>query len=107
MVCNSATSASSGALSLKQTLELVNLRLANARGMKDSDLALELCDDAEDTLCGIKGSQRRALIPPKKDEDRTLSDGVATAFIDLGMLQDSLGRSDKAQASYKKAVQWG
>ncbi|KAF9346922.1 hypothetical protein BGX34_003523, partial [Mortierella sp. NVP85] len=94
-------------LSLKQTLELVNLGLANARGTKDSELALELCGDVEAALCGIKGSQRRALIPPKKDEDRTLSDSVATAFVDLGMLQDSLGRSDKAQASYKKAVQWG
>ncbi|KAK3805370.1 MAG: hypothetical protein J3Q66DRAFT_423168 [Benniella sp.] len=74
---------------------------------QDSELALELCDDAEGTLSGIKGSQRRTLIPPKKDEDRILSDGVATAFNDLGILQDSLGRSDKAQASYKKAVQWG
>jgi len=94
-------------LSLKQTLELVNLRLANARGTKDSELALELCGDANAALCKIKGPQRRALIPQKKDEDRTLSDGVATAFIDLGTLQDSLGRSNKAQASYKKAVQWG
>ncbi|KAK3813932.1 MAG: hypothetical protein J3Q66DRAFT_411217 [Benniella sp.] len=58
-------------LSLKQTLELVKLVLANARGTKDSELALEL------------------------------------SFINLGTLQDSLGRSDKAQASFKKAVQWG
>ncbi|KAK3806091.1 MAG: hypothetical protein J3Q66DRAFT_422285 [Benniella sp.] len=107
MVFNSATSASSGTLSLKQTLELVNLRLANARGARDPELALELCHDADATLCGIKGSQRRALILSKKDEDRALSDGVVTAFMDLGMLQDSLGRSDKAQASYKKAVLWG
>jgi hypothetical protein len=68
---------------------------------------LELCGDAGTALSGIKGSQRRAVIPPKKDEDRTLSDGVATAFTDLGTLQDSLGRSNNAQASYKKAAQWG
>jgi hypothetical protein len=107
MVFNSSTSSSSGTLSIKQTLELVNLRLANARGTKDAELALELCGDAEAALSRIKGSQRRALIPPKQDEDRTLSAGVATAFINLGTLQSSLGRSDRTRANYKKAVQWG
>ncbi|KAK3818513.1 MAG: hypothetical protein J3Q66DRAFT_368608 [Benniella sp.] len=102
MVFNSATSASSGALSLKQTLGLVNIRLANARGTKNSELALELCGDADATLCRIKGSQTRALVSSKKGEDRTLSDGVATSFIDLVMLQDSSGCSNKTQANYKR-----
>jgi len=107
MVFSSATSSSSGALSLKQTLELVNLCLDNAQGTKNSELALELCGDAGASLSGIKRSTRKALIPPKKDDDRTLSDRIATAFTILGTLQDSLGRGDKARANYKKAVQWG
>ncbi|KAK3805150.1 MAG: hypothetical protein J3Q66DRAFT_423414 [Benniella sp.] len=55
MVFNSAASASSDALSLKQPLELVNLRLANPRGTKDFELALELSGDADATLYRIKG----------------------------------------------------
>ncbi|KAK3821479.1 MAG: hypothetical protein J3Q66DRAFT_386314 [Benniella sp.] len=52
-------------------------------------------------------AQRKALIASKKDEDQTLSERIASSYIDLGTLQDSLGRSDKARANFKKAVQWG
>ncbi|KAK3811267.1 MAG: hypothetical protein J3Q66DRAFT_404649 [Benniella sp.] len=107
MVFNSATSVSSDALSLKQTWSWL---IFVWRMLEEPRILSSLWDfvgDADATLCRMKGSQRRALVPSKKDEDSTLSDGVATAFIDLGMLQDSLGCSDKAQTSYKKTVQWG
>ncbi|KAK3818644.1 MAG: WD40-repeat-containing domain protein [Benniella sp.] len=98
---------SSGSLSVQQTLELVSLCLEKARGAKDSELALELCDGAETALSGIKGSQRKALMASKKDEDQALSERFATSYINLGTLQGSLGRSDKTHANFKKAVQWG
>ncbi|KAF9364980.1 hypothetical protein BGX34_011817 [Mortierella sp. NVP85] len=98
---------SSGSLSVQQILELANLSLENARGVKDAELALELCDDTEVALSGIKGSQRKALIASRKDEDQTLSKRIATSYVNLGTLQGSLGRSDKAHANFKKAVQWG
>jgi len=92
---------------VQQTLELTSLSLENARRVKDAELALELCDDAEVALSGIKGSQRKALITSKKDEDQTLSKRIADLYVNLGTLQGSLGRSDKAYANFKKAVQWG
>ncbi|KAK3805552.1 MAG: WD40-repeat-containing domain protein [Benniella sp.] len=94
-------------LSVQQILGLTDLCLENARGAKDVELALELCDDAEVALSGIKGSQRKVLIASKKDEDQTLSKRIADFYINLGTLQGSLGRSDKARANFKKAVQWG
>ena len=96
-----------GSLSVQQTLKLTSLCLEKARGTKDSELALELCDDAEAALSGIKSSQRKALITSKKDEDQALSKGIATSYINLSTLQGGLGRSDKAHANFKKAVQWG
>ncbi|KAF9350443.1 hypothetical protein BGX34_001220, partial [Mortierella sp. NVP85] len=96
-----------GSLSVQQTLKLTSLCLENAHGAKDSDLALELCDDAEVALSGIKSSQRKALITSKKGEDQALLKGIATSYSSLGTLQGSLGRSDKAHANFKKAVQWG
>ncbi|KAK3816668.1 MAG: WD40-repeat-containing domain protein [Benniella sp.] len=98
---------SSGSLSVHQTLDLTALCLENAQGSKDAELALELCIDAEVALSGIKSSQRRALIASKKGEDQTLSKRIATSYVDLGTLQDSLGRSDKTHTNFKKAVQWG
>jgi len=98
---------SPGLLSTQQTLDLASLCLENARGTKDAALALQLCDGAEAALSGIKSAQRKALIASKKDEDQALSERIASSYIDLGTLQDSLGRSDKARANFKKAVQWG
>ncbi|KAF9362696.1 hypothetical protein BGX34_005674, partial [Mortierella sp. NVP85] len=98
---------SSGPLSVQRTLVLANLCLENARGAEDAELALELCTDAEAALSGINGSQRKALIASKKDEDQTLSKRIADLYINLGTLQGSLGRSDKKHANFRKAVQWG
>jgi hypothetical protein len=48
-----------------------------------------------------------ALTASKKDEDQTLIKRIATSYIDLGILQGSLGLIGKAHANFKKAVQWG
>ena len=92
---------------MHQTLELTTICLESAQGSMDAELALELCVDAEAALSGIKSSQRRALIASKKDDDQMLSKRIATSYVDLGTLQDSLGRSDKTHTNFKKAVQWG
>ncbi|KAF9360137.1 hypothetical protein BGX34_007929 [Mortierella sp. NVP85] len=89
------------------TLDLVSLCLENARGTMDSELALELCYDAEAALSGIKDPQRKALLASKKEEDQTLSRRVATSYVNLGTLQGSLGRNDKAHVNFKKAMRWG
>jgi len=98
---------SPGSLSVQQKLALASLCLEKARGAKDSELALQLCDGAEAALSGIKSSQRKALMASKEDEDQALSERIATSYINLGTLQSSLGSSDKTQANFKKAVQWG
>jgi hypothetical protein len=98
---------STGSLSVQQALKLTSLCLENSRRAKNPELALELCDDAAVALSGIKRSQRRALIASKKDEEQALSKRVAASYVNLGTLQGSLGRSDKAHANFKKAVQWG
>ncbi|KAF9348872.1 hypothetical protein BGX34_002198 [Mortierella sp. NVP85] len=98
---------SSRSLSVQQTLGLTSLCLENAQGTKDTELALEFCNDAQVALSGIKGAQRKALIASKKDKDQTLSKRIASSYINLGTLQSSLGRSNKAHANFKKAVQWG
>jgi hypothetical protein len=98
---------SSGSLSIQQTLGLTSFCLENAQGTKDTELALEFCDDAQVALSGIKSAQRKVLIVSKKDEDQTLSKRIASSYTNLGTLQSSLGRSNKAHANLKKAVQWG
>ncbi|KAF9351413.1 hypothetical protein BGX34_000576 [Mortierella sp. NVP85] len=92
--------------SAQQTLSLTSLCLEYAQGATDAQLALELCDDAEVALSGIKRSQRKALTASKKDEDQTLIKRIATSYFDLGMLQNSLGLFGKAHANFKKAAQW-
>ncbi|KAF9350073.1 hypothetical protein BGX34_001426 [Mortierella sp. NVP85] len=98
---------SPGSLSVQQALKLTSLCLENSRRAKDPELALELCDDAAVALSGIKRLKRRALIASKKDEEQALSKRVAASYVNLGTLQGSLGRSDKAHSNFKKAVQWG
>lgn len=103
MFCSSIPS-SRDTLTTQRTLELVSICLDNARKSKDLEVSLQLCDDAEAGLSRIKGVARTN---PTQDEDRALYDGIATAYFNLGELQDTLGKSHKAQASFKKVEQWG
>ncbi|KAF9957564.1 hypothetical protein BGZ65_001989, partial [Modicella reniformis] len=136
MFCNNTTSSSFASqqsmLSSKQTLELANIYLENAAAaaatqkIQDGlDLALELCNEAEIVLIRIKRVPEITTLsnnnnnnnnnnPSSKfkqdnddDENCTLRQGVALAYSHLGQLLTSLGKIDKAQASYNKARQWG
>ncbi|KAF9353614.1 hypothetical protein BGX34_011467 [Mortierella sp. NVP85] len=88
-------------LSPQQTLEYTNLCLENARNTEDLELSLQLCRDAETTLARLKSASR------SQEKDGPIRVGVATAYSNLGKLQDSLGESDKAQTSFRKVEQWG
>jgi hypothetical protein len=94
-------------LSPQQSLELANLYLENAHRTKDPEIVLEWCSVTEAELFRTKGASKKALSPPMQDDNRALREGMATALSNLGKLQDSLGQSEKAQASYRRAEQWG
>lgn len=94
-------------LSVQQTLVLTSICLESAQKSENTELALELCSDAEAALSRIKGSQRKSLITSKKDKDQTLSKGIANSYANLSALQGGLGRSRKARVNFKKSVQWG
>ncbi|KAK3821567.1 MAG: WD40-repeat-containing domain protein [Benniella sp.] len=102
----STNSLSLDTLSLQQLLVLANICISNARKTKDLDVAQELCHDAETALSRIKKKSPATLASLKGTEDQSLCEGIATAYTDLGELQISLGRGDKAQANYKNAEQW-
>ncbi|KAK3827431.1 MAG: WD40-repeat-containing domain protein [Benniella sp.] len=99
-------SSSQSTLSLQQSLELASICISNARTTKDFVVAQELCHDAETSLSRIKKTSLPTLASLKSTEDQNLHERVTTTYSDLGELQVSLGRNDKAQASYKNAEQW-
>jgi hypothetical protein len=85
-------------------LELASICISNARTTKDFEVARELCHDAENALSRIKKASSVGSLT--STEDQNLHERIATTFSDLGELQVSLGRNDKAQDSYKNAEQW-
>ncbi|KAF9981591.1 hypothetical protein BGZ65_003786, partial [Modicella reniformis] len=103
---HSTSSSSHATLSPQKALDLTNVYLENARKVKDPQLALELCGNAETSLSRV---MKMALNPPKhqQTQDQTLREGAASSCFELGQLQDHLGSSDKAQTNYKKAGKLG
>jgi hypothetical protein len=97
----STASSLKSTLSPQQTLEYTHLCLENARKTEDFELSLQLCRDAETTLSRMKSASH------SQEKDGPIRVGVATAYFNLGKLQDSLGKSDKAQTSFRKVEQWG
>ncbi|KAF9346793.1 hypothetical protein BGX34_003611, partial [Mortierella sp. NVP85] len=89
-----------GSLSSQQTLELANVYLEGAFNATDSDIALVLCHDTEVSLSQAKKSA-------KQDKNPTVNEGIATAYIGLGKLLESLHQLTGAQANFKKAEKLG
>ncbi|KAF9999426.1 hypothetical protein BGZ65_005211, partial [Modicella reniformis] len=94
-------------LSLKQSLEIINVYLENAYKTKDKDVALALCHDAEGALSQAKNATKKHPIHPNDVEGKVLSESVAAAYIDLGKLLDGHGYRVEAQAIFKKTEKWG
>jgi hypothetical protein len=87
-------------LSPAQLLELANISLANAQCTKDPKIAVALGHET-----GV--SLSRAIKAAKRAKVLTIRDGVATAYIELGIVLDSHEKHDDAQTSYKKADELG
>jgi hypothetical protein len=101
----SSVPSSQSALSPERTLELANLCLENARTTKNPEVALELCAEATTVLSRMKQFLKTSA-PPTDSDDQSLREGIATTYLEIGKLQDSLRRRDKALVSYKKADKW-
>ncbi|KAF9951385.1 hypothetical protein BGZ65_005974, partial [Modicella reniformis] len=87
-------------LSPQQLLGLANAYLESANRVDDGDIALVLCHDTESSLSQAKKGGKR-------NKEQSVLDGVATAYIGLGKVLDSRGRSSEAQASYEAAKKMG
>ncbi|KAF9954589.1 hypothetical protein BGZ65_003925, partial [Modicella reniformis] len=94
-------------LSLQQSLELTNFYLENAYQTKDRDIALVLCHDAEASLSQAKNATKLSHTHPNDARDRSLREGIADSYIDLGKLLESQGYRNQAQVLSKKAEKWG
>lgn len=84
----------------EQALKLANIYLDNACKTDDPYIALVLCHDTEVSLSQAKRASKRLKV-------QDVSEGVAYAYVELGKLLDTRGRSDEAQACYKKGEKIG
>ncbi|KAF9358566.1 hypothetical protein BGX34_008876 [Mortierella sp. NVP85] len=89
-----------GSLSPEKSLELANIYLENAFSATDSDIALVLCHDTELSLYQANKSA-------KHEKNQTVRGEIATAYVGLGKLLESLHQVKGAQASFKKARKLG
>ncbi|KAG0053362.1 hypothetical protein BGZ83_001256 [Gryganskiella cystojenkinii] len=103
----STFSSSRSALSPHKELDLANTYLETARTTKDQEISLTLCNDAEAALSRMKRAAKKALTSPVSVEDQVLRNGIATAYFEHGERLVSLGYTEMAQTSYKKAEKWG
>lgn len=100
MVFGGIVSSPRGSLSSQQALDLANIYLENATKTTDQDIALVLCHDTEVSLSQAKKAVKQA-------EAQTMIQGIATAYIGLGKLLESLNHASEAQASFKRAEKLG
>lgn len=100
MVFGGIVSSPRGSLSPQQALKLANVYLENACNVSDLEIALVLCHDAEVSLSQAKKTA-------KNGDNRSVLDGIATAYIGLGKLLETRGHGNEAQVSYKKAIKLG
>lgn len=100
MVFGCIASSPRGNLSPQQVLDLANIYLDNASKTNDPDIAIVLCHDTEVSLSQAKKTA-------KHTRNASLTEGIASAYMDLGRLLESRGHANGAQASFKKAEKLG
>lgn len=100
MVFSSIIASPRGVLSPMQALELAGIYLENACKASDANITLVLCHDTEVSLSQAKKAAKRA-------KNNTVSDRIATAYIDLGNLLYTRGHHGEAKASFMKAHKLG
>ncbi|KAK3821661.1 MAG: WD40-repeat-containing domain protein [Benniella sp.] len=93
MASGSTGPSSRKSLSPQQALEHANVCLQNALNAKDPDIARVHCHDAEVSLSQAKKDANQT-------DDQTVTKGIATAYIDLGNLLESLDRARAKKLGY-------
>ncbi|KAG0233266.1 hypothetical protein BGX31_004884 [Mortierella sp. GBA43] len=101
------TTFSRGIHSPQQGLGIANICLENARKTKDPELALELCGDADEVIAQVTKAMKRSTTSLNHSDDQGIREELATAYVELGRLQDGLGQGDKARANIKNSESWG
>jgi len=101
MVFGSVTISSPlGSLSPQKALELANVYLENAYKATDPDIALVLCHDTEVSLFQAKKAT-------KHTKDQIMTEGIATAYIDLSKLLEKHGHGNESRIICKKGEKLG
>ena len=100
-------------LSTAQSLELVRIHLRNARECKDTAIRLALCNCADTLLASTRKVSKKTVhnnsnLKKNGDEDneQTLREGIAAAYLDHADLVAHLGYDSLAVASRKRAEKW-
>lgn len=100
MVFGSVVASPLGSLSPQQALNLANVYLENAYNLNDPALALVMCHDTEVSLFQAKKAA-------KSTKDQAVTEGIASAYVDLGKLLERHGHGSESQAICKKAEKLG
>ncbi|KAG0209410.1 hypothetical protein BGX31_002131, partial [Mortierella sp. GBA43] len=87
-------------LSPKQALDLARIYLENASQVTDIKISMVLCHDTEVLLSQAKKAA-------KHSRDNDVQDGVAAAYVDLGLLLHRHHYENEAQVSFEKARKMG
>lgn len=91
----------------RKDLDLALALLESARKSTDPEVALVICGDAEDKLSRVKRTNKKRLLRPANDDDRSLREEIVTSYIELGKLFDNFGQGDRANVNYKRAEKLG
>ncbi|KAG0200678.1 hypothetical protein BGX31_003998, partial [Mortierella sp. GBA43] len=78
----------------------------NAYKIKDFNVSMVLCREAEVTLSQAKKGSKKYPSSSRGTEHRVLCDGISTAYIDLAKLLDQQGFRREAMAIRKRAEKW-
>ncbi|KAF9950919.1 hypothetical protein BGZ72_007489 [Mortierella alpina] len=103
-------------LSPSKMLELVQLQLTQARSSKDQEIALAICKLADSILASLKcvvkrphrfRSSSRSIHDADPEQETSLCQEIACAYMDHANLMATLGHAELAQNSRKRAEKWG
>jgi len=88
----------------QKDLELANALLESAKKTEDPQFVL---GDVEAKLSRMKRTTKQSLLNPSSDEDRSLRQGAAAAYLELGKQWATSGNQGKALKCLKRAESFG
>jgi hypothetical protein len=107
MLFRSIIPAPKGHLTPQQVQQLTDTYFENAFKAIDHDVILVLCHNAETILSQAKGTTRKASGAPTDNEDQTMREVIAAAYLNIGKLLENQGYQTEAQTFFKKSEKWG